>query len=251
MEVEMNSLSLMALRMIMMTFAFLGGLPSGSVFAQHSSGAGNGAEELPPDVYPDTLSRIHRVKREDFATDEEKQEFDRVIALSPPEFKKNFFGGWLGPSGIRMQIPEVAEIYLKQSALIREKSELEPKYRELAVLVATRECDNKSEFIDHASREITQKQLGPHVVEIVRNRQDTKGLEEKEALIIQFGRELFNQPKVSSKTFAEMERNFGQKATLGITLTMGYYVTNELVMRAYDTQLFRKNANEKPSPAPW
>jgi len=234
-----------------MVLAFLEGFSSGSTFAQQSSGAVPSAEKLPPDVHPDTLSRMPRAKREDFTTDEEKQAFDRVIAISPQASKKNFFEGWLGPSGTRMQIPEVAEIYLKQGALIREKSGLEPKYRELAILVATRECDNKNEFIDHVSREITRKLLDPQVVEIVRNKQDTKGLEEKEALIIQFGRELFNQPKVSSRTFSEVERNFGRKTTLGITLTMGYYVSNALLMRAYDTQLFRKNANEKPPSSPW
>lgn len=87
-------------------------------------------------------------------------------------------------------------------------------------------------------------------MEIVRNQQDTKGLEEKEALIIQFGRELFHQPKVSSKTFAGMERNFGKKGTLGITLTMGHYVSNALLMRAYDIQLFRRSGEAPPS-NPW
>jgi 4-carboxymuconolactone decarboxylase len=235
---------------MLMSFAFLGGFGSGSALAQQASGKAPSAEKLPPDVHPDTLSRMSRVKREDFTTDEEKQAFDRVVALSPQDFKKNYFEGWLGPGQMRMQIPEVEEIYLKQSALIREKSGLEPKYRELAILVATRECDNKSEFIDHAAREITRKQLDPHVVEVVKNREDTKGLEEKEALIIQYGRELFNQPKVSSKTFAEMERNFGRKATLGITLTMGHYVSNVLLMRAYDTQLYRHIGEPLP-PSPW
>jgi hypothetical protein len=230
--------------------AFVGGVDSRSALAQQAPGGAPSAEKLPPDVHPDTLSRMPRVTKEDFATDEEKQAFDRAFALVAPDSKKNFFEGWLGPAGTRMQIPEVEEIYLKQAAVVRDKSGLEPKYRELAILVATRECDNKSEFIDHASREIDQKMLGPHVVEIVRNRQDTKGLGKKEALIIQFGRELFNQPKVSSRTFAEMERNFGRKATLCITLTMGYYVSNALLMRAYDTQLFRHPGDPPPS-SPW
>jgi hypothetical protein len=174
----MKVLTVMALWAIV-AFAFLGGLGSSSAQAQEGSTAGRNAEKLPPDVHPDTLSRMPRVKREDFTTDEEKQAFDRVVALSPQEFQKNYFEGWSGPAQTRIQIPEVEEIYQKQNAAIREKSGLEPKYRELAILVATRECDNKNEFIDHASREITRKLLDPHVVEVVRNRQDTKGLEEK------------------------------------------------------------------------
>jgi hypothetical protein len=226
--------------MLLLASAFLGGFASGSALAQQSCPS---AEKLPPDLHPDTCCRMPRLKREDLTTDEEKQAFDRVLALTNPESRKNYFEGWLGQNGIRMEIPEVEEIYLKQSLLVREKSGLEPKYRELAVLVATRESDNKSEFVIAASRGIASKQVSPQVVEIVRKEQDTKGLEEKEAVIIQFGRELFNQPKVSSKTFADVERNFGRKATLGITLTMGYYAANTLVMRAYDLQ--------PPASSPW
>jgi hypothetical protein len=224
-------------------FAFLGGFGSGNALAQQSSGAGPSAEKLPPDVYPDTLCRMPRPKREDFTTDEEKQAFDRILALSNPESRKSYFEGWLGEAGVRAQIPEVEEVYLKQSDAIRQKTGMELKYREVAVLVATRETNNKSEFLDHATREITREQLGPKVVDIIKNERDTKGLEEKEAVIIQFGRELFNQPKVSSKTFADVERNFGRKATLGITLTMGYYAANAVVMRAYDLQ--------PPASSPW
>jgi hypothetical protein len=219
--------------MSLMAFAFVPGFGSGNALAQQSCPS---AEKLPPDVRPDTCCRMPRLKREDLTTDEEKQAFDRVVAITSPESRKNYSEGWLGQNGIRMEIPEVEEIYLKQTALVREKSGLEPKYRELAVLVATREANNKSEFVISASRGIASKHLSPQVVEIVRKEQDTKGLEEKEALIIQFGRELFNQPKVSSKTFAEVERNFGRKATLGITLTMGHYAANTLVMKAYDLQ---------------
>jgi 4-carboxymuconolactone decarboxylase len=225
-------------------------LGSESVSAQQSAAAPPSAEKLPPDVLPETLSRVARVKREDLPTDEEKQAFDRVVAISPQDAREHIYKGWLGPSGIRMLMPEVNEMYLRENAMVRDKSGLEPKYRELAILVATRECDNKSEFIDHAQREVDRTQLGAQVIEVVRKRADTKGLEEKEALVIQFGRELFNQPKVSAKTFAAVERAFGQKATLGITLTMGYYISNALIMRAYDSQLFRRNGEPQPT-APW
>jgi len=219
-------------------------------FAQQKAPTAPGVEKLPPDVLPETLSRVARVNREGLATEAEKEAFDRVVAISPEDSRQHIYEGWLGPSGIRMLMPEVNEMYLRENAMVRDKSGLDPKYRELAILVATRECNNKSEFIDHAAREITRKSLDPRVIEVVKNREDTRGLEEKEALVIQFGRELFNQPKVSSRTFAAVERNFGQKATLGITLTMGYYVSNALLMRAYDTQLFRRNGEPAPA-SPW
>jgi hypothetical protein len=159
-------------------------------------------------------------------------------------------GNWLGPGRIRFHIPELEVVYLEQMKMIRENTGLEPKYLELATLVATREFNNKSEFVDHESREVTRKTLPANVVEVIKKRADTKGLGEKEATIIQFGRELFHQPKVSSRTFADMERLFGRKGTLSITLLMTHYSTNELLMRAYDVQLYRR-PGAPPPPSPW
>lgn len=116
--------------------------------------------------------------------------------------------------------------------MLTKQCSVEPKYFEMTVLVATRESNNEVEWNDHEA--IGIKLLTPEVVEIVRNKQDPKGLEEKEALIMQFGRELFHKPKVSSKTFADMERNFGRQGTLGISLVMGYYTASALLMHAYD-----------------
>ncbi len=137
-----------------------------------------------------------------------------------------------GPTGTRAQIPELAESYRNMFNMLTKQCSVEPKYFEMTVLVATRESNNEVEWNDHEA--IGIKLLTPEVVEIVRNKQDPKGLEEKEALIMQFGRELFHKPKVSSKTFADMERNFGRQGTLGISLVMGYYTASALLMHAYD-----------------
>ena len=65
-----------------------------------------------------------------------------------------------------------------------------------------------------------------------------KALAEKDAaVLIQFGRELFRQPKVSSKTFADMERLFGRRGTLALTLVMAHYADNGMLYRVYDQRL--------------
>ena len=236
---------LLPLWMVLASLFFGTGLFLGAL-AQRS--ADNAAEKLPADVYPDTLCRMPRLERDDFSIETERRAFDRVMALAPTF--KNLPGTWLGPAGIRLQIPELEVIYLDQMKMIRASTGLDQKYLEIATLVATREFNNKSEFLDHASRETTQKLVSPKVVETIKNEEPTNGLEEKEATIIQFGRELFHQPKVSSQTFATMERIFGNKGTVSITLLMTHYSTNELLMRAYDCQLFRRAGERAPSP-PW
>ena len=219
---------------LMMAFAFLAISNSRSALAQQNSSVGQSAETLPPDIHPETLSRATRLKREDLTTDEEKQGYDRVMDLMP----KQSVSRWLGPTGTRLGIPEVAEIDHRELTILRQKSGVDPKYIELTIAVATRETDNKDEFLNHEPDAI--KVLGLKVEDIVRLRQDPKGLEEKEVAIIQFGRELFHQPIVSSKAFADLERNFGKKGALGITLIMCHYDSNGLLMRAYDQHMDKR-----------
>jgi 4-carboxymuconolactone decarboxylase len=227
----MKPLTIVVLWM-MMIFAFIARYGSRVTFAQSSSGVAQSSQKLPPDIRPDTLSRMPRTKREDLTTDEARQAFDRVMVLSP----KQKVSRWLGETGTRLQVPELALVYQEQIGMLHEKGGLEPKYAWLAILVATRETDDESGFLTHAPDAIKQG-IDPKVVEIVRTRSDTKGLEAKQAAIIQFGRELFQQPIVSSKTFAEAERQLGRKGTLGMTLFMCYYMANRMLMRAYDQHL--------------
>ena len=78
----------------------------------------------------------------------------------------------------------------------------------------TRESGNREEFIDH--EEDAVKAYGQELEDIVRLRKDTKGLDDpKEVAIIEFGRELFKLPRtepISSKTFANMEKNLAGEA---------------------------------------
>jgi hypothetical protein len=93
-----------------------------------------------------------------------------------------------------------------------------------------------SAFLAHAP-DAVHLHIDEKVVDIVRTRGETKGLDEKEATIIRFGRELFQKPIVSSKTFADAQKSFGKQGTLGMTLYMCYYMSNEMLLRAYDQHL--------------
>ena len=60
--------------------------------------------KLPPDIHPDTLSRMPRPKESDYATDEEKQLFNRAMHRNPTQSLMR----WLGPTGTRVAIPSLA-----------------------------------------------------------------------------------------------------------------------------------------------
>jgi 4-carboxymuconolactone decarboxylase len=223
---------------MMITTVSLCGFEPRSVFAQGGSGAGQSAEKLPPDVNPNSLSRMPRAKREQFTTDEERQAFDRVLAL---EGRFRAQSGAIGGTLTRIHLPTIAELYRTLLIQLREKSGMEPRYQELTILVASRESNNETEWVAHEKNVV--KDFSQDLVEIIRNRKDVKGLGEKEATLIQFGREMARDPKVSSKTFADMERLFGRKSTLAASLIMGYYDASAMLFRAYDQRL---NPGVKP-----
>ena len=201
--------------------------------ARQNSSPQQTAEKLPLDIHPETLSRAPRSKREDFTTDEEKKAFDEILVLSP----KQKVSRWLGETGTRLQIPELALNYQQNIRMLHEKGGLDPKYAELAIIVGAREANDESAFVAH-SADAVKAGIDPKVVEIVRRERDTKGLDPQDAAIIQFGRELFHRPIVSFQTFAAAQKQLGNRGTLGMTLLMSYYATSEaLLMQAYDQHL--------------
>jgi hypothetical protein len=145
---------------------------SNNAIAQQQSPTSQTDEKLPPDVNPETLARVARPKESDFTNPEERQAFERAVGTSP----KQKTSRWLGETGIRLQIPELAEVYQKQIELLHSGSTLEPKYQQLVILVASREADDPSAFLAHAPDAINLH-IDPKVVDIVRTRSETKSLD--------------------------------------------------------------------------
>jgi len=207
-------------------FVLLGGFSPRSAWSQTSPVAG--AEKLPPDVNPNSLSRMPRAKRSDFTAEDDLKAFDHIMGMEPRFSAQT---GAIGGTLTRIQLPTVAVMYRDLLAEMRAKSGIDPKYLELTIIVASRESRNATEWVGHA------KNVPPNIVEIVRDNKSVAGLDQKEAALIRFGREQARDPKVSSKTFADMERLFGRRGTLAITLINSYYSASAMLFRTYDQQL--------------
>jgi len=72
---------------------------------------------------------------------------------------------------------------------------------------------------------------------VVRHRKSTIGLDLAEAMVIEFGRELFGAHKVAPETFARVKDLFGPHKTVDLVLLMGNYVMMAGVLTALDMQL--------------
>jgi 4-carboxymuconolactone decarboxylase len=202
------------------------GAPQG--LAQQASGVAPQAQALPPDVYPESFARIPRATRDAMPTEEEKEAYDRVVGPSGGRQS-----GPIGTVGLRLHLPIAAEKYRDVIVWIRERGGLEPRYAELAILVATREAVGAAEWLVH-ERGALRAGVSQDVIELVRNQKDATRLPEKDEVIIRFAREMIHAPKVSSKTFADAVRNFGQRGTLALAHIVSHYVGASMLLRAYD-----------------
>src|SRR5260370_24340224 len=92
---------------------------------------------LPKDIYPESRSRLPLPKRE--ALDEQgKRVYDSV--LDP---KRPTLAGFQGPGGIWLHSPRVGEPFREMNRILRNEVPREPRLREPAILVTSRELDNQ------------------------------------------------------------------------------------------------------------
>jgi 4-carboxymuconolactone decarboxylase len=191
---------------------------------------GSAMTALPKDIHPESRSRLPLPKRE--ALDEQgKRVYDSV--LDP---KRPTLAGFQGPAGIWLHSPRVGEPFREMNWILRTEVPLEPRLRELAILVTAREFDSQFEWTAHEPVALKEG-LDPKILDTVKFRKAVSGVPEKETAIIAFGRELFRDRKVRAETYAEMLRVFGQTAVVNLTALMANYAFTAVMLTAFDQQL--------------
>jgi 4-carboxymuconolactone decarboxylase len=106
----------------------------------------------------------------------------------------------------------------------------------LAILVIAREMQSQFEWSIH---EPVAREVGvePAAIEVVKFNKSPQGLKERDTLIIRFGRELVRESKLSSETFSQVAKTFGEEGLVTLTLLMGNYMRTAVLLRAVDMQL--------------
>lgn len=200
--------------------------------ANSESGKGSAAslQALPSDVHPESLSRVPLVRREEMS-DEGKRVYD--ILMGP---QTHTLAGLQGPYGIWLHDPQLGEKLLASSQYLRYKTDLSRRLTELATLVVARELDNQFEWTAHEPAALRDG-VEPHIIDIIKYRRDPAGLGEKETVIIRMGREMFQQKKVSSVTYAEAVRLFGVKGLVDLSALMAHYTMIGMMLNTFDQQL--------------
>lgn len=185
---------------------------------------------MPKDIDPESRCRLPLPRREELDT-LGQQIFDRVT-----DPKGGTIRGLKGPSGIQLHSPGLSQHAGPLNRYLRFGAGFSGRVRELAILVTARECDSQFEWAAHEPEALRQG-IAPQLIDVVRHRKSTAGLDEADKVIIELGREMFGARKVASDTFARALKQFGRRALVDLVSLMANYAGTAALLTAFDMQL--------------
>jgi alkylhydroperoxidase family enzyme len=130
---------------------------------------------------------------------------------------------------------------------LRHEAGLGGRVRELAILTTARELDSQFEWAAHEPEALGEG-ISREIIEIIKHRKDTSGLDEADAIVIELGREIFGARKVTSATFARALRQFGRRTLVDLVALMGNYAGTAALLTAFDMQLDPSQPPPLPQP---
>jgi 4-carboxymuconolactone decarboxylase len=185
---------------------------------------------FPDDVDPTSGSRLPLPRREELDA-EARQIFDRLM-----DPKGGSIVGLRGPGGIRLHSPKVSHHTQAINTYLRREADYGGRVRELAILTTARECDSQFEWTAHEP-EARREGVPQSVIDVVKFRRSTQGLDPADADIIELGREIFGKKKLSPATYARAKQRFGTRTLVDLVALMGNYAATAALLCAFDMQV--------------
>ena len=184
----------------------------------------------PEDVDPQSGCRLP-LRRRDEVTGAALALYDGLVDPGGGSLR-----GLRGPGGIQLHSPELARHARPLNHYLRHEAGLGGRLRELAILVTAREHDSQFEWAAHEA-EALREGVSAEVVDTIKYRRDTIGLDAADAAIIELGREIFTTRKVSPATYALAFAQFGARKLVDLVALMGNYAATAALLVAFDMQL--------------
>jgi hypothetical protein len=182
---------------------------------------------LPGDLDKDSRARLPYLQRKDL--DEAGQKIYDVLPGRSPD------GTLKGPLAFAAYSPAVAKaLFDLHNAAVA--GTLDPHTRELAILVACRETNYSLEWNGHEPAAV-KAGVDPKTIDIVRRNGALTGLDEKDAAVIRFGRQLLHDNKMDSATFAKAVQLFGRKGAMDLVAVMSTYAVSGFYATAVDEHM--------------
>lgn len=195
---------------------------------------------MPSDIDPQSGFRLPLPRREDL-DEAARATFDR--AATPA----GNIAGLQGPAGIQLYSPKTTAHLQAINRYLRFDAGIPPRIREIAILATAREMESQFEWTAHEP-EALKVGVPQTVIDVIKYRKGTDGLDETDAAVIALGRELWRDHKVSSATFSKLKDIFGPSKLVDLVLLMGNYAGTAALLTAFDMQLHRGTQPLLPMP---
>jgi len=204
-------------------------LACAAVFLLGAAGVAS-AQSLPADLDAKSRARLPYVQRKD--TDEgAKRLFDIFVRNSNAPTDE-----LAGPLAFAAYNVPVANALLDLHDGAVGKGTLDAHVRELAILVACRATNYDLEWNGHAPAAL-RAGVPQQAIDAVRSNGALTGLADADAAVIRFGRELLNDRKMSSATFAKAKELFGPKGAMDLVAVMSTYAVSGFYAIAVDEHM--------------
>jgi 4-carboxymuconolactone decarboxylase len=178
--------------------------------------AAQSAVPLPADIDPQSRARLPYLQRKDL--DENAQKIFDVLPGRSAD------GVLAGPLAFAAYNPGVAKaLFDLHNAAVA--GTLNPHVRELAIMVACRETNYSLEWNAHEASAL-KAGVDVKVIDAVRSRGSLTGLDEKDAAVIRFGRQMLGDKKMDAATFAKAVELFGRRGAMDMVAVMNTYAVS-------------------------
>jgi 4-carboxymuconolactone decarboxylase len=182
---------------------------------------------LPADLDPVSRARLPYLQRKNL--DEASQKiYDMLPGRSPD-------GVLGGPLAFAAYNPAVAKaLFDLHNAAVA--GTLDPHVQELAILVACRETNYSLEWNAHEPSAL-KAGVDAKTIEVVRRNGPLAGVNDRDAAVIQFGRQMLHDGKMDSATFAKAVKLFGQRGAMDLVAVMSTYAVSGFYAIAVDEHM--------------
>jgi len=182
---------------------------------------------LPSDLDADSRARLPYLKRADM------DEASLKIYDTLPGRGQD--GVLRGPLAFAAYNPAVAKaLFDLHNAAVA--GALDPHVRELAILVACRETNYSMEWNAHEPAAL-KAGVDRKTIDVVRKNSALTGVDERDAAVIRFGRQLLHDNKMDAATFAKAAQLFGKKGAMDLVAVMSTYAVSGFYATAVDEHM--------------
>ena len=205
---------------------FLRGAAALLLLASAGFVAAQSATRLPADLDPASRARLPYLQKKDF--DEANQKIYEVLPGRGQD------GVVRGPLAFAAYNPGAAKaLFDLHNAAVA--GSLDPHVRELSIMVACRETNYSLEWNGHLATAL-KVGVDQKVLDVVRTSGALTGLDDKDAAVIRFGRQMFGDRKMDAATFAAVKQLLGPKGAMDLVAVMNTYAVSGFYAIAVDEQ---------------